>query len=88
MAGVEQGNVSSEKFMEQEVKRCDCVYHRNSKDFEDKNKKANCLEKSGEKFNLSGAQVEVKFRNVRTAYGRYLKRLKTPVILTLPLTEM
>ena len=37
------------------------------RDFEDKNKKANCLEKIGEKFNLSAAEVEVKFRNVRTA---------------------
>ena len=41
MAGVEQGNVSSEEFME-EVARYECVYHRNSKDFKDKNKKANC----------------------------------------------
>ena len=75
MAGVEQGNVSSEKFME-EVTRYECVYHRNSKDFKDKNKKANCWKKIGEKFNLSVAEAEGKFRNIRTAYGRYLKRLK------------
>jgi len=75
MAGVEQGNVSNEKFME-EVARYQCVYHRNSKVFKDKNKKANCWEKIGEKFNLSAAEAEVKFRNIRTAYGR-LKRLKT-----------
>ena len=43
MAGVEQGNVSNEEFME-EVARYECVYHRNSKDFKDKNKKANCWE--------------------------------------------
>ena len=76
MAGVEQGNVSSEEFME-EVARYECVYHRNSKDFKDKNKKANCWKKIGEKFNLSEAEAEVKFRNRRTAYGRHLKRLKT-----------
>ena len=76
MAGVEQGNVSNEEFME-EVARYECVYHRNSKDFKDKNKKANCWEKIGEKFSLSTAEAEVKFRNIRTAYGRYLKRLKT-----------
>jgi len=46
MAGAEQGNVSSEEFME-EVARYECVYHRNSKDFTDKNKKANCWKKSG-----------------------------------------
>jgi len=76
MAGVEQSNVSNEEFME-EVARYECVYHRNSKDFKDKNKKANCWKKIGEKFNLSAEKAEVKYRNIRTAYGRYLKRLKT-----------
>ena len=76
MAGVEQGNVSSEKLME-EVARYECVYHRNSKDFKDKIKTANCWEKIGEKSNLSAAEAEVKFCNIITAYGRYLKRLKT-----------
>ena len=45
MAGVEQGSVSNEEFME-EVARYECVYHRNSKGFKDRNKKANCWEKS------------------------------------------
>ena len=27
--------------------------------------------------NLSAADAEIKFRNIRTAYGRYLKQLKT-----------
>ena len=33
----------------------------------------------GEKFNLSAAEAEaeVKFRNIRTAYCRYLKRFQT-----------
>ena len=58
MAGVEQGNVINEEFME-EVARCECVYHCNSKDFNDKNKKANCWEKIWEKFYLSAAEAEV-----------------------------
>ena len=29
----------------EEVARYECVYHRNSKDFKDKNKKANCWDK-------------------------------------------
>ena len=37
----------------EEVSRYECVYHRNSKDFKDKNKKANFWEKIGQKFNLS-----------------------------------
>ena len=76
MAGVEQGSVSNEEFMK-EVARYECVYDRNSKEFKDRNKKANCWVKIGEKFNLSAAEAEVKFRNIRTACGRYLKRLKT-----------
>ena len=38
MAGVEQGNISKEEFMER-VARYERVYHRNSKDFKDKSKK-------------------------------------------------
>ena len=60
-----------------EVARYECVYHRDSKDFRYKNKTANFWKKIGEKFNLSAAEAEAKFGNIRTAYGRYLKRLKT-----------
>ena len=59
MACVEQGNVGKEKFTE-EVARYECVYHRNSKDFKDKNKKGNCWEKIREKFNLSTVEAVVK----------------------------
>ena len=72
MAGIEQGSVSNEEFIE-EVVRYECVYHRNSKECKDRNKKANCWKKIGEKFNLSAVEAEVKFSNIRAAYGRYLK---------------
>ena len=36
----------------EEVARYEYVYNRNSKNFKDKNKKANSWEKIGEKFNL------------------------------------
>ena len=55
----------------EEVARYECVYHRSNKVFKDKNKKANCWDKIGQKFNLSAGEVEAKFRNIRTAYGRY-----------------
>ena len=48
----------------QEIARYECVYHRNSKDFTDKNKKANCWDKIGQKFNLSAGEVEANFRNI------------------------
>ena len=70
MAEIEHVNVSREAFME-EVARFECVYHRNSKDFKDKHKKANCWDKIGQKFDLSAGEAEAKFRNIRTAYGRY-----------------
>ena len=48
----------------EEVAPYEYVYHRNSDDFKDKNKKANSWENIGEKFNLSAAEAEVKFRNI------------------------
>ena len=39
-------------------------------------KKANSWKNLGDKFNLSVAESEAKFRNIRTAYGRYLTRVK------------
>ena len=68
MAEIE--HVSKEEFME-EVARYECVYHCNSKDFKDKNKKANFWTKIGQTFNLSAWEAEDKFRKMRTAYGRY-----------------
>ena len=49
MAGVEHGSVTNEGFMEG-VARYECVYNRNSKNFKDKNKKANSWQKIGEKI--------------------------------------
>ena len=72
MAGVEQGNVGKEKFTE-EVARYECVYQHNSKDFKDKNKKGNCWEKIGDKFNLSTAEAVVK--NCVRSLSKRLKML-------------
>ena len=49
MAGVEQDSVSNEEFIEK-VERYECIYHRNSWDFKDKNKKVNCWRKWGRNF--------------------------------------
>ena len=38
--------------------------------------KINCWAKIGEKFDMSAADAEKKFENVRTGYGRYLKKVK------------
>ena len=60
----EHGNVTNKEFMK-EVARHECVYNRNSKNFKDKNKKANSWEKIGEKFNLSCLFMNI-FRSSRT----------------------
>ena len=67
MAGIEHGNVTNEEFME-EVARYECVYNRNSKNFKDKNKKANSWEKVSEKFNLSWL-----FMNIFRCFLRFLR---------------
>ena len=65
MAEIKQVKVSNKEFMEV-VARYECVYHRNSKDFKDKNKKANCWDEMGQKFNLSAVEAMANFPNIRT----------------------
>ena len=52
----------------EEVARYECVHHRSSKDFKAKNKKTNCWDKIGQKFNLSVGEAEAKFCNIRTVH--------------------
>ena len=58
------------------VMRYECLYKYNSKDFNDKNKKANKWEKIGNNFNSSAEESETKFHNIRPVYCHYLKRVK------------
>ena len=78
MAEIKHVRVSNEEFME-EVARYECVYHRNSKDFKDKNKKANCWDKIGKKFNLSAVEAKANFRNIRTVLRTVVIESKTDV---------
>ena len=49
-----------------------CVYFIEKKII--KNKKVHRWEKkNGEKSNLSAGKAKIKFRSIRTAYGRYLR---------------
>ena len=40
-------------------------------------KRLNWWTKIGEKFHLNAAEAEKKYKNIRTAYGRYLKKKKS-----------
>ena len=64
-------------FLMEEVQKYDCIYNKYSKSYKDKYIKMNCWAKIGEKFNISAADAKKKFKNIRTGYGRYLKKLKS-----------
>ena len=53
-----------------------CLYNKYSKSYKDKYIKINCWTKIGEKFDKSAADAEKKIENIRTGYGRYLKKVK------------
>ena len=69
------GEVNVVFFME-EVQKYDCLYNKYSKSYKDKYIKINNWTKIGEKFDMSAADAEKKFKIVRTGYGRYLKKVK------------
>ena len=74
--GKMKGEIDTEQFME-EIRKYDCSFNSSSKEFKDKFKKINAWSKVGEVFSISPAAAEKKFRDVRTAYGRYLRRRKS-----------
>ena len=63
-------------FFMEEVQKYDCLYNKYSKSYKDRYIKINCWTKIGEKFDMSAADAEEKIENVRTGYGRYLKKVK------------
>ena len=60
-------------FLMEEVQKYDRLYNKYSKSYKDKYTKINCWTEIGEKFDMSAADPQKKFKNVRTGYGRYLK---------------
>ena len=67
---------ASEEFME-EIQKFECLYNKYSKDFKDKTKKTNSWAKVAEKFEITPTEAEKRFKNIRTAYGRFLKKAKS-----------
>ena len=65
------------RFME-EMQKYDCIYNKFSKDFKDLHIKMNCWKKIAEKFKISITEAQNKFKNIRTAYGRFLKKKNAP----------
>ena len=61
----------------EEVQKYECLYNKFSKDYKNKFTRLNCWRKIGEKFDVDAAEAEKKYKNIRTAYGRYLKKKKS-----------
>lgn len=73
MAFVTEENLT---FIE-EVQKYDCIYNKYSRDFKNKFKKYNCWVRIATKFDITPEVAEKRFRNIRTAYGRFLKKKKS-----------
>ena len=67
---------STALFME-EVQTYECLYNKFNKQYKNKFVRLNCWRKIAEKFGIEPAEAEKKYKNVRTAYGRYLKKKKS-----------
>ena len=60
----------------EEIQKYDCIYNKFSKDYKNRRTRENAWAKIAEKFGLTSADAEKKYKNIRTSYVRYLKRLK------------
>ena len=60
----------------EEVQKYDCIYSKYSRDFKNKFKKYNCWVQIATKFDTTPEAADKRFKNIRTAYGRFLKKRK------------
>ena len=63
-------------FFFKEVQKYDCLYNKFSKDYRDWFMKLNCWTKIAQKFDINPSKAEKNFKNLRTAYGLFLKKKK------------
>ena len=67
--------VDTASFME-EIQQYECLYNKFSKNLKNRDMKENCWGKIAEKFAISKLEAQNKFKNTRTAYGRFLRKKK------------
>ena len=58
------------------LQRYECLYNKFSPDYKNSQVRRNCWVKLAEKFNMIAKQAESKYKNIRSSYGRFLKKLK------------
>ena len=72
----EKKELNTALFME-EVQKYPAIYNKFCKDYKNKFVRMNIWEAIGDKFALDAAEAEKKYKNLRTAYGRYLRKKRS-----------
>lgn len=60
-----------------EMEKHECLYNKYCQDYRNRELKNESWEKVARKFNMSPMAAEKKFRNIRTAYGRWLRKRRS-----------
>ena len=60
-----------------EIQNHECLYNKFSREYRNKELRDECWQKVAEKFDMTPMAAEKKFRNIRTAYGRWLRKRRT-----------
>ena len=60
-----------------EIQKHECLYNKFSREYRNKELRNDCWQKVAEKFDLTPMAAEKKFRNIRTAYGRWLRKRRS-----------
>ena len=72
----ENTELNTSLFME-EVQKYPAIYNKFSTDYKNKFIRMNIWKAIGKKFGLDMAEAEKKYKNVRSTYGRYLRKKKS-----------
>ncbi|XP_057314889.1 uncharacterized protein LOC130656062 [Hydractinia symbiolongicarpus] len=67
---------SKERFM-QEVQQYKILYDKFDSEFKNQDMKRNAWEKIGSIFNMNAMEAESKYKTIRSAYGRFLRKRKS-----------
>jgi hypothetical protein len=60
-----------------EIQKHECLYNKFSREYRNSELRNECWQKVAEKFDMTPMMAEKKFRNIRTAYGRWLRKRRT-----------
>ena len=60
-----------------EIQKHECLYNKFSREYRNRELRNKCWQKVAEKFDMTPMAAEKKFRNIRTAYGRWLRKRRS-----------